>query len=161
MAVYFQYTQGSAEVLPWTSCGNEWNDNATCVDLADVNGRNKTFFDISSPAEEYFMREVLEIHESDGITRLGSIKPSLALSTMAVFILVYFALWKGVKSTGKVVWVTAIAPYIVLFCLLIRGITLDGADIGIKYYLTPQWEKLFTMQVTRRIIETFLLTCYI
>ena len=34
--------------------------------------------------------------------RLGSIKPSLALSTLAVFVLVYFALWKGVKSTGKV-----------------------------------------------------------
>ena len=143
----FQYAQGSTQNLPWTSCGNEWNDNNTCVVLADVRGRNKTFFNISSPAEEYFQRGVLEMHRSDGITRLSSIKPSLALSTMAVFILVYFALWKGVKSTGKVVWVTAIAPYIILFCLLIRGITLDGADIGIKYYLTPQWEKLFTMQV--------------
>ena len=51
------------------------------------------------------------------------------------------------KSTGKVVWVTAIAPYIVLFCLLVRGVTLPGADIGIRYYLTPQWDKLFTMQV--------------
>ena len=78
-----------------------------------------------------------------------SIKPSLAISTLAVFTLVYFALWKGVKSTGKVVWVTAIAPYIVLFCLLVRGVTLPGADIGIRYYLTPQWDKLFTMQVER------------
>lgn len=66
---------------------------------------------------------------------------------MAVFILVYFALWKGVKSTGKVVWVTAIAPYIVLFFLLIRGVTLDGASTGIEYYLTPQWEKLFERKV--------------
>ena len=39
---------------------------------------------------------------SQGITELGAIKPSLALSTLAVFVLVYFALWKGVKSTGKV-----------------------------------------------------------
>ena len=36
------------------------------------------------------------------LSRLGGIKPSLAISTMAVFVLVYFALWKGVKSTGKV-----------------------------------------------------------
>ena len=93
------------------------------------------------------MREVLETHKGEGIAQLGQIKPSLAFSTLAVFVLVYFALWKGVKSTGKVVWVTAIAPYIILFCLLIRGVTLDGADLGIKYYLTPQWEKLFTMKV--------------
>ena len=73
---------------------------------------------------------------------------------MAVFVLVYFALWKGVKSTGKVVWVTAIAPYIVLFCLLISGVTLDGASDGIWYYLTPQWEKLFTMQVSKLVRAT-------
>ena len=73
---------------------------------------------------------MLELQNSQGLTRLGEIKPSLAVSTLAVFVLVYFALWKGVKSTGKVVWVTAIAPYIILFCLLIRGVTLDGADIG-------------------------------
>ena len=48
------------------------------------------------------MRGVLEMHKSQGITELGAIKPSLALSTLAVFVLVYFALWKGVKSTGKV-----------------------------------------------------------
>ena len=52
---------------------------------------------------------------------------------------------------GKVVWVTAIAPYIILACLLIRGVTLDGAEIGIMYYLTPQWEKLFTMKVIKLI----------
>ena len=136
------------ESLPWTSCGNHWNSNSSCVPLEAVNG-NKT--NLSSPAEEYFIREVLETHKSGGLADLGQIKPSLAFSTLAVFVLVYFALWKGVKSTGKVVWVTAIAPYIILFCLLIRGVTLDGADLGIKYYLTPQWEKLFTMKVIKLI----------
>lgn len=43
------------------------------------------------------------MQKSQGITELGAIKPSLALSTLAVFVLVYFALWKGVKSTGKVI----------------------------------------------------------
>ena len=66
----------------------------------------------------------------NGISDLGNIKPSLVVSTLAVFVLVYFVLWKGVKSTGKVVWVTTLAPYIILFCLLIRGLTLDGAALG-------------------------------
>lgn len=47
-------------------------------------------------------RSVLEQHRSDGLNRIGPIKWSLALCVMAVFILVYFSLWKGVRSTGKV-----------------------------------------------------------
>lgn len=78
---------------------------------------------------------------------MGPIKPSLALCVFGVFVLVYFSLWKGVKSTGKAVWITALAPYFVLIVLLIRGVTLDGADEGIRYYLTPEWEKLKNTKV--------------
>ena len=88
---------------------------------------------------------------STGLTDINLIRWDLAGCLLLAWIIVYCALWKGVKSTGKVVWVTAIAPYIILFCLLIRGVTLDGADLGIKYYLTPQWEKLFTMKVIKLI----------
>jgi SNF family Na+-dependent transporter len=38
-------------------------------------------------------------------------------------------------------------PYVVLFILLVRGVTLPGASKGITYYLTPQWDKLFERQV--------------
>ena len=78
---------------------------------------------------------------------MGPIKPSLALCVFGVFVLVYFSLWKGVKSSGKAVWVTALAPYFVLFVLLIRGVTLDCAGEGIRYYLTPEWEKLKNTKV--------------
>lgn len=60
-----------------------------------------------------------------------------------VFVAVYFALWKGPRSSGKVVWITATAPYIVLTILLIRGLTLPGAGKGIQYYLTPDFNKLW------------------
>lgn len=73
---------------------------------------------------------------------MGPVKPALALCVFGVFVLVYFSLWKGVKSSGKVVWVTALAPYVVLVILLVRGVRLPGASEGIKYYLTPKWEKL-------------------
>lgn len=78
---------------------------------------------------------------------MGAVKPSLALCVFGVFILVYFSLWKGVKSSGKVVWITALAPYVVLIILLVRGVTLPGASDGIMYYLTPQWDKLLHTRV--------------
>lgn len=92
-------------------------------------------------------RNVLEQYKSEGLEYMGPIKPSLAICVFGVFVLVYFSLWKGVKSSGKAVWVTALAPYFVLIVLLIRGVTLDGASDGIRYYLTPEWEKLKNTKV--------------
>ena len=42
---------------------------------------------------------------------------------------------------------TATSPYILMFVLLIRGMTLDGAMDGIHYYLVPDWKKLLEPQV--------------
>lgn len=92
-------------------------------------------------------RNVLEQYKSQGLEGMGNLKPSLAICVFGVFVLVYFSLWKGVKSTGKAVWFTALAPYFVLIVLLFRGISLPGAGEGIRYYLTPQWQKLMETKV--------------
>ncbi|XP_014669153.1 PREDICTED: sodium-dependent serotonin transporter-like [Priapulus caudatus] len=47
------------------------------------------------------IRGVLKIHHSEGLEDLGPIKWDIALCLMAVFVLVYFALWKGIKTSGK------------------------------------------------------------
>ncbi|XP_070495246.1 sodium-dependent serotonin transporter [Chironomus tepperi] len=140
-AVYYFFASFTTE-LPWNKCGNEWNTPA-CLSVNISTNLTNT----SSPAREYFERNVLEQYKSNGLEYMGPIKPSLALCVFGVFVLVYFSLWKGVKSSGKAVWVTALAPYFVLFVLLIRGVTLDGADEGIRYYLTPEWEKLKNTKV--------------
>ena len=62
--------------------------------------------------------------------------------TGAVYCLLYFSLFKGVKSSGKVIWVTATMPYVVLTILLVRGLMLEGAIDGIKYYLHVDWNRL-------------------
>ncbi|CAJ0939122.1 unnamed protein product [Ranitomeya imitator] len=51
-------------------------------------------------------------------------------------------LWKGVKTSGKVVWITATLPYVVLFVLLIRGITLPGSSKGVSSYLHIDFKRL-------------------
>lgn len=47
----------------------------------------------------------------------------------------------------KVVWFTALFPYVVLFILLIRGITLPGAWEGIRYYLQPNFDVIQNAEV--------------
>ena len=62
------------------------------------------------------------------------------------WVLIYFFVFRGTKSIGKVVFVTAIFPYVMLLALLIRGCTLDGSVFGIEYFLgingKGDWSKL-------------------
>lgn len=106
-----------------------------------------SFLVINNVISYSFSREVLESQYSTGFDNLGAIKPALAFCLFLVFVTVYFALWKGPRSSGKVVWVTATAPYIILTILLIRGVTLPGASKGIYYYLVPDFDKLYDPQV--------------
>uniref|UniRef100_A0A8C5FWA7 Transporter n=1 Tax=Gadus morhua TaxID=8049 RepID=A0A8C5FWA7_GADMO len=90
-------------------------------------------------------RRVLKI--SDGIEHMGSIRWELAFCLALAWFICYFCIWKGPKSTGKVVYVTATFPYAMLLVLLIRGVTLPGAWEGIKFYLYPDISRLSDPQV--------------
>lgn len=51
------------------------------------------------------------------------------------------------QLSGKVVWLTATMPYVVLSILLARGLLLPGAARGIAYYLQPELSRLKDTQV--------------
>ena len=42
---------------------------------------------------------------------------------------------------------TAVVPYIVLIVLLVWNVQLDGAWLGIQFYLIPEWSKLSSAKV--------------
>lgn len=94
----------------------------------------------NSPSKEFWENYVLQI--PDNMDDLGSMRVELLVALIVAWILVYFCLWKGIKSSGKVVYFTATFPYVVLVILLIRGVTLPGASKGIEFYLKPDWKKL-------------------
>uniref|UniRef100_A0AAY4B357 Transporter n=1 Tax=Denticeps clupeoides TaxID=299321 RepID=A0AAY4B357_9TELE len=129
--------------LPWAKCKQPWNTE-NCVE--DTLRKNKTLWaaanvtNFTSPVTEFWERNVLSI--SSGIEEVGPIKWDLALCLLAVWIVCFFCIWKGVKSTGKVVYITATFPFFMLIVLLIRGVTLPGASNGIMFYLYPNVTRL-------------------
>ncbi|XP_066846328.1 sodium- and chloride-dependent GABA transporter 2 isoform X2 [Anser cygnoides] len=131
--------------LPWGSCNHEWN-TGNCMELQRANSTlNVTSENATSPVIEFWERRVLKI--SDGIQHVGSLRWELALCLLLAWIICYFCIWKGVKSTGKVVYFTATFPYLMLVVLLIRGVTLPGASQGILFYLYPDLSRLGDPQV--------------
>ncbi|XP_030049934.1 sodium- and chloride-dependent creatine transporter 1 [Microcaecilia unicolor] len=145
--------------LPWSTCGNPWN-SPNCMEIFRPEdcangsiGANSTFGNLTcdelsekhSPVIEFWDHKVLRI--SSGLDDVGTINWEVLLCLLACWVLVYFCVWKGVKSTGKIVYFTATFPYVVLFILLIRGATLPGALDGIIYYIKPDWSKLAAAQV--------------
>lgn len=106
---------------------------------------NKTKLLLKSPSEEYWERHVLQI--TDELGESGTIRPELFVCLILAWGLVFLCLFKGIKSSGKVVYFTATFPYIVMFILLVRGAMLDGASLGVEYYLKPDFSKLANAEV--------------
>ncbi|MCJ8734723.1 hypothetical protein PDJAM_G00238560 [Pangasius djambal] len=144
--------------LPWSTCTNYWNTES-CIEtfrhdacknstISNYTFMNKTCEELenaTSPIIEFWENKVLRI--SEGLDSPGQINWEMTLCLMTVWVLVYFCVWKGVKSTGKIVYFTAMFPYVVLVILLVRGVTLPGAYDGIMYYLKPDWSKIKEAQV--------------
>ncbi|KAK3101057.1 hypothetical protein FSP39_000622 [Pinctada imbricata] len=169
-AYYYMFASFTSK-LPWEDCENSWNTkdcslkipltkcdngvkylNGTCYVNDEFEGvwNNTMFTAITgrkrvSPAEEYWNNVALTL--SSGIDDFGAPKWDLTLCLMLAWIVCFFCLIKGIKSTGKVVYFTAIFPYVVLLILFFRGVTLENADKGIYYYIIPKWERLLDARV--------------
>ncbi|CAJ0941346.1 unnamed protein product, partial [Mesorhabditis belari] len=155
----FHYLYTSFQTnLPWASCNNSYNSKA-CYEphygalysssdscLPEDQGTTTKI----SAAEEYFYKGFLGLHQSGAAnshvirspSEYGDLNWHIFVSLFVVYIICYFSLWKGIGMSGKVVWFTALFPYVVLGVLFVRGITLPGARKGIEFYLKPNIEKL-------------------
>jgi SNF family Na+-dependent transporter len=61
-----------------------------------------------------------------------------------------------VKSSGKIVAITATAPFVLLFVLMLRGVFLEGAGQGLKYLFEPRWEKIWSGEIwTDAMVQVF------
>lgn len=96
---------------------------------------------VQDPAQWYFYQRVLRVSsdiEDNGIGLNANLVGCLIIG----WVVTYLCVVKGIQSSGKVVYFTAVFPYIVLVIFFFRGITLDGAKNGIEVFFKPDWSKL-------------------
>lgn len=101
----------------------------------------------AADAKAFFFERYLHHHAGH---KLGSVQYEIVFSLGAIWICMYFSIFRGVKWIGKIVLWAVPLPLFILLVLLIRGLTLDGAIQGLEYYLEPNWEKLADVEVWRR-----------
>uniref|UniRef100_A0A5K4F047 Transporter n=2 Tax=Schistosoma mansoni TaxID=6183 RepID=A0A5K4F047_SCHMA len=148
-AFHFIFASFSKE-LPWAKCGHSWNTKS-CIDgvirtnLSNSTSLLRQHILGTDPASEYWENRVLRI--SNGIDNLGTVQWDLALCLLLAWTIIFLAICRGIKTSGKVMYITATTPYIFMITLLIRTAQLEGALNGITYYLKPDWDKLTDMTV--------------
>ncbi|GAB1606135.1 sodium- and chloride-dependent glycine transporter 2-like [Argonauta hians] len=165
----FYFFASMQKTLPWSTCENFLDKNETCISSRmmctgnislDKDGcicidNTEPGYNIScinstksltAPAL-YFQYEVTELSAGLEPENIGIPLWRLTLCLLLSWIIVIACLYKGVKSSGKVVYFTATFPYIILIILLIRGCTLEGAIKGIKKFIIPDWNKFSDLEM--------------
>ncbi|XP_024113678.1 sodium-dependent neutral amino acid transporter B(0)AT1 [Oryzias melastigma] len=115
--------------LPWTQCPLTENSTEYVPECQR-----------SSTVDYYFYRETLNI--SSSISNSGGIQWQMVVCLFAAWTVLCISFIRGINTSGKAVYITAILPYIVLAIFLIRGLTLKGSLNGIKYLFTPDVNEL-------------------
>jgi len=155
---YLFATFSSLPDLPWDTCDGWWNtddcfrptDNMTANDIrlanyswhnVTKNGVTKLLRKTTTPVEEFWDHRVLM--KNEGVEHgLGTVQWELLGCLFIAWVCVYLIIAKGLHSSGKIIWFTALFPYFVMFILLFRALTLEGAIDGLAYYVHVDWSKL-------------------
>ncbi|XP_052231528.1 sodium- and chloride-dependent glycine transporter 1-like isoform X2 [Dreissena polymorpha] len=148
--------------LPWGQCNQAWNTEHCVTGLASgvsamrnvsaESFENDTTFSESNisvmshtASKEFWNRYVL--NKSSGLEDFGGIQSHLAIALVVAWVAIFLCLMKGIKSAGKVVYVTALLPYVLLTVFLVKGLTLPGAADGILFYIKPNFSTLLDFNV--------------
>ncbi|XP_077975721.1 sodium- and chloride-dependent betaine transporter-like [Styela clava] len=151
--IYYTVHSFTSEALPWATCGNSWNSD-NCISSIRTNRSLKEMVENSSisnynislenshlSTSEFWDNHVLQ--RSSGVHDMGGFSNWKMLGCfVSAWLMCYLCIAKGIRTSGKAAYVTVIVPYVLMFGLFIRGITLEGAGSGVMFYITPNMTRL-------------------
>jgi len=141
------------EGLPWATCNPEWaTANCFVRDIilpkcTDTLTTNCTSENMQTSSEQYWQNHVTGVGNiSPGLSTfgdLGGMQWPLFGCHLITWICIYFCIFKGIKSSGLIVYVTATLPYILLIVLMINTLTTEGSELGLKYFFYTKMGRNF------------------
>lgn len=129
-----------------------YKGSGVLLSQSEYNSRFAGCVDANASSVDMFYNRVV-LNASSSFEKVGFVQPNLVICYAICWVIIFLIIFKGIKVVGKVVLVTATVPYVILMVMLIRGITLPGASIGLRYLLVPQWDTLLSPDVWRAATE--------
>ncbi len=126
-----------AVVLAW--CANYLVDSVMCM-------FNGTELPWKEHAQQAFFDDYLEYN---GSFALGGLRMPIVWSLIGVWVAMFLCIFRGIHFIGKLVLIIVPIPWIMLFLLLYRSLTIEGSAAGVKYFLEPNWSMLGDVHIWR------------
>lgn len=78
--------------------------------------------------------------------------PLFGLAILTTTIIVLGGISGGIEKANKIMMP---ALFVLLIITIVRSLTLDGAEAGVRYYLIPEWDKISGMTVLKALTQAF------
>ncbi|KAE9418941.1 hypothetical protein Angca_002340, partial [Angiostrongylus cantonensis] len=172
----FYFINSVSFSLPWSNCENSWSglncSLGTRISCTESNGTllingsciiqqvNTTLLISGTnpqaiPSLRYFqLFFLLFLRFSDVVlmlsnefTNMGTLNWYLGICVLLSWMAVFLCLFQGVKSSGKVVYVVVVLPFIIMTVLLARLLTLEGSTMALVHFLRPDWRAVKDLTV--------------
>ncbi len=93
----------------------------------------------------FFYSQIVRI--SSGATDVGGISIKSVASLIALWVITFLVLRKGIKGLSTFLLISVPLPIILIVVLAFRGVNLPGGMEGLTYFLKPKYDEFFSISV--------------
>ena len=140
--------------LPWQECPDNTPRCFTREQVKNCSSTTCEFYDTRQmPVQVFWNRAIGDPVEPSSskseidVFPLGGLHSPLVITLFIAWLIIGLSIVKGVKSSGKTMYVTATVPYIILAILFARGILLPGASEGVMFFIKPDFKILKSINI--------------